>query len=579
MCYSQTDNVVCNLYDDISYTACIQHGYWYGEVLNDVTGSPQYAALPCPLGNCNYSGQAGCPTRRCGPEGSPYYFYCALPQDDSDDLCLFNKGGTLCAYCKANYSSTMNNIECIPSDKCSSGYIALNVFLNLLFWIVSLSMILMAAKLDLRIGSGQFYCLVFYFSILQYFVGDTFLSKFLYAVQLLFTGFIQVDPHMFGLIAICSGLDTNNLVVVATHYANPLLLATVIVIIVYVSSRWPRFAMFGSKNSGINAICILLYILFISLTQSSVSTLIPLKYPGLKGTYVLLVPDHKYFDSTHLPYALVALAIQAFLVYPFLFLLMLSPCLIRFRTLNLTRIKPILDEFQACYHDKYRSFAGYYLLCRQIIFVILLLNFGIFSFIYILQVFSIFMLVLHCVIQPYKCTRLNVLDSLLLLDLVLLSLLHGNTANIVFEDILIAKEILVYILILLPVLYFICLCAVYPIAFILPKFKLKMKTKFGSLDLRRPKLKAQASVPVTVTVVEVDHSINSIVTEQYEGMQHKLEREPLLFMQSDSTSSCDISSEFVEIAHPPAYSVLEMSQLSANIEGNVNLRNYDSVTN
>ena len=118
---SQSDSIVCNVNN--SYTACIQHGYWYGEVMIDDDGTPRYAALSCPLGSCNFTGEAGCPTKRCGSDGSPYYFYCTLPQDDSDELCLFNKGGTLCSYCRNNYSFSMTNIECIPSDKCSSGYI------------------------------------------------------------------------------------------------------------------------------------------------------------------------------------------------------------------------------------------------------------------------------------------------------------------------------------------------------------------------------------------------------------------------------------------------------------------------
>ena len=389
-------------------------------------------------------------------------------------------------------------------------------------------------------------------------------------MQLIFTGFIQVDPQVFGLIPICTGLDINNMAIVAIHYSNPLLLAVVIAVITYVSGRWPRYAIFHKTSSGVNAICILLYILFNSLTHSSLSTLVPLKYPGVKNIHVALDPDLQYFHTAHLPYALAALAIQAFPVYPFLFILTLSPCLIRFSALNLTRIKPILDEFQACYHDKCRCFAGYYLLCRQIIFVIFLLNLGIFSFIYILQVFSILILVLHCIIQPYKSTRLNILDSLLLLDLVLLSLLHGNTANIVFEDFLIVKMILTHTLILLPIVYFLCLCGIYFIAFMHPKMKRKIFK-----DASSPVLIS----PLVIPTEEGYANASGVINGQHEDEQ-QLEREPLLFMQS-GVSSCKVNTaptDHVQAAHPPGRSVLSLPHTGANggIEGSANLKEYES---
>lgn len=264
---------------------------------------------------------------------------------------------------------------------------------------------------------------------------------------------------MFGLIDMCIPLKVNNLQNTALHCINPLFLMVVICLLICVSRRWH---LFTSNNGAINVICIVLYLVFISLTQTSLSVLTPVRYPGISQVYVSLEPSVQYFDpKRHLPYALVALLIQLVLVVPFLSLLLFAPCLIRIKAINLTRLKPILDEYQACYKVQCRSFAGYYLTCRQLIFLISLLNLPVTSDIYILQILSILLLTIHCLVQPYKSLQLNILDGLLILDLVLLSILHGNTANVVFDDAVYLQTILVYILVLLPVLYFISVCCLH----------------------------------------------------------------------------------------------------------------------
>ena len=538
MCYNGTeDEIVCNQTD---YTACIKLGYWYGAIYDDVDDSNHslwndYGATPCPFGFCNFTINGGCPTRSCGSDRSAYRFYCVLPQYGSDDLCLFDRGGILCSGCRTNYSFSFDAISCLPDDKCSNNYLTLTFFLNFLFWALIISIILIVAKVNLRIGSGQLYCLVFYFSVLQYFVRGTFPSYFLYVIELTFTGFIQLDPKMFGLIKICNNLNIDNLTLTAIHYTNPLFLILVIAVIACVSHKCPKYAIFQNTNIGVNLICIVLYIVFISLTQTSLSVLTPVSFPGVDGIYVSLKPSVRYFDPKgHLPYALVAFLIQVFLVIPFLSLLLFAPCLIKTKRVNLIRLKPILDEFQACYKDKYRCFAGYYLTCRQLIFFMSLLNLGVSNYIYILQILSILILTIHCIIQPYKSTWLNIVDGLLILDLVLLSILHGNTANVIFEHILILKSLLVHILVLLPVIYFLGLC-------IFPLMKTWMskikrchqmkKENYTELTTKKD------TVSVTSTVIDIGESGGMDKDEAV--LLSPLEREPLLFLQSDTYSSYD----------------------------------------
>ena len=467
VCYDKDpDDIDCNNSD---YTVCVKSGQWYGPIDNNM-----YSIYPCPFGNCNYTVAGGCPNSK----GSCQPFFCPL-SENSDDLCLYNRGGILCSNCSTNYSFSFDAIRCVLETSCSNWHIGSFALVTILFWFLTVCVFIAIAKLDLRIGSGQLYCLVFYFSVLQYFVRGEFPSEFLYFVELFFSGFMQLDPKIFGLLEICIPNDKlNNLHYAAFHYINPLFLTVVIVLLVIISWKWPRFALFRNSSTGINMICIVMYVIFISLTQASLEVLTPIHFPGMSNeTYVMLQPNIVFFDpAKHLPYAIVALLTQIVLVIPYLSLLLFSPYLIRISWLNLTRIKPILDEYQACYKDQYRFFVGYYLTCRQLIFILSLVLHET-EYIYTLQVISIMLLTLHCLVQPYKKFLLNVVDGVLILDLVLLSILHGNTANIVFAEVMLLKIILVHVLVLVPVLYCICLCLNPLVQLIIKKYNCFHKTQ------------------------------------------------------------------------------------------------------
>ena len=91
-----------------------------------------------------------------------------------------------------------------------------------------------------------------------------------------------------------------------------------------------------------------------------------------------------------------------------------------FGRINFVKIKPLLDQFQGCYKDKYRWFAAYYLICRQVIILIVYVGNGnYYNMIYGLQTACIIIAMIHGWIQPYKNNLLNGLDEIILLILVL----------------------------------------------------------------------------------------------------------------------------------------------------------------
>jgi len=107
--------------------------------------------------------------------------------------------------------------------------------------------------------------------------------------------------------------------------------------------------------------------------------------------------------------------------------------------IKFTGFKPLLDQFQGCYKDKYRCFASFYMICRLIILVvinIMLLN-NIFLTLYLLLCAIIVLWLINATVQPYSCNIINTVDNLILLIMVLamslqvIELSNGFAANAV----------------------------------------------------------------------------------------------------------------------------------------------------
>jgi len=163
------------------------------------------------------------------------------------------------------------------------------IILVLLFWLLLVTAHLVVVYLDLHIGSGRLYCFIFFFSSSQFFVGDSFPSKFFYAIELLVTGFIQLNPKIFGLIPICIPGDHSHIVLgyALLRYIHPFFLAVVIGLLICISKR-SSLPFLYRNNRATNAICILLYLSFFSLTQTSLSFLVPVRFQDRTTVYASL---------------------------------------------------------------------------------------------------------------------------------------------------------------------------------------------------------------------------------------------------------------------------------------------------
>ena len=83
-----------------------------------------------------------------------------------------------------------------------------------------------------------------------------------------------------------------------------------------------------------------------------------------------------------------------------------------------------MDQFQGCYKDKYRCFAGYYMICRLVIITVLIVNSSNdFVANYMLTFVSVVTDLMHVIVKPYKNKFLNRFDGIILHLIILLTVL------------------------------------------------------------------------------------------------------------------------------------------------------------
>ena len=163
-------------------------------------------------------------------------------------------------------------------------------------------------------------------------------------------------------------------------------------------------------------------------------------------------PDIKYFTGRHFAYTIVTILCEVIIVIGLPLLLLLEPLLSR--KISFVKVKPLLDQFQGCYKDKYRWFAVYYLICRQVIILIVYVaNGDYYNKLYYLQTACIIIAMIHGWIQPYKKKIVNGLDGAILLILVLV--VNLNTFTFLSS---ISSQLSI-VLIILP-LFLLCLIAI-----------------------------------------------------------------------------------------------------------------------
>ena len=199
----------------------------------------------------------------------------------------------------------------------------------------------------------------------------------------------------FCLVEGMSGIDQQ-----LVHYMHPLAITFILGVISCLAGRSRRLSLFISRGI-IPFICFLLLLSYTSVATTSLLLIRPLIFNKVDKIYTYLSPDIEYFHGRHLVYGILAVLVTTVIAIGLPFLLLFEPILNR--KINFVRIKPLLDQFQGCYRDRFRCFAAYYMICRLLIIVIITVNSpNDFTTLYLIIIACVAMALTHQLLKPYR---------------------------------------------------------------------------------------------------------------------------------------------------------------------------------
>ena len=384
-CYNANDIVFCS-----SNSSTIKRGYWFGSV----TGRPTVTF--CPINYCNFT---------CCETSNGYYHLLPI----RDNQCRSHRSGTACGSCADGYTLSFDSTECVSIDSCTAGQTVPVILLTVIYWIVMVTLIFII--MYYKVGIGYLYSITYYYSIVDILLNQNLqASRGLYLTVSIMSSFSKITPQFLGelcLITGMSGIDQQFI-----HYIHPSAIIVILMAITLLARRSQRISAIISRGI-IHVICLLLLLSYTSIVSTSLLLMRSLTFHGIDKVYTYLSPDIEYFHGRHLAYGIVALLCTVTIALGLPLLLILEPFLNG--KINFTKIKPLLDQFQGCYKDKYRCFAGYYMICRLVIITIVIANSSIeFVANYLLIIVCGVVGLIHVMVKPYNKEILNELDSIIL---------------------------------------------------------------------------------------------------------------------------------------------------------------------
>ena len=425
-----SDDVQC---DFVLGVACIRHGYWFGEInANDELNATLSDTAPCQYPYCK-TDLPPCPIIGL------FQTYNKLPVAQ-DEQCNGLYGGLLCRSCREDAVFSFEAVKCIPSSNCQPWQPYVTLVLVVIFQLVLGFGIVIGLKASFKKGIGHLYGPLFFIAVLRLipfgYYKEYVQLKFIVSI---FQSILLLNLEIFGEIPWCFFSNINSLLNYSLHFLGPFIIALVLLSTVLLARQF-----LSLQSSPVQAICLLILLSFWSVSDTCIQLLKPTTtLSGVKGWRVALQPTIQYLkDPYHIVIWIISTLLLVFLLVPFILLLFLSPLLRR--KFNLTRIQPLLDAFQSCYHDKFRWYSEVYLLS----WIILNINMPY----YVMKIILVAVGTLHFMIQPYKYQWLNFVDTytLLLVHLIILAFFTSvDSPNSIHKE----TVPITYILVVLPLTY------------------------------------------------------------------------------------------------------------------------------
>ena len=408
-----------NCYGSESYDYFIvTPGYWYSN------GFTKHVRN-CPQGHCNSIFDL---------QRSIYNSYNnkSVPFPTSNDQCSAKWTGLACGECVNGSYIIHGSTSCVPSRTCTlknSPGLILFFFASLLYWIVIISLIFVLLHFKFDITAGYAYGILFYYSILELTVNASYVgtqnnlnAPIIITLLTVLSSIGNMKPP-FQLLKLCFWKNATMMDHMFLTYIHPVIVTSLLVTIFLLARNSVTVARTIGIYVNSKSICILLILSYSSVSYTSVQLLRTLAIYEYSEDYVFswhlyLSPTIEYFDKYFAVYFSIALLCELIIGVAFPFVLAFQQHLTRYLNINFTSIKPIIDQFKGCYKEKYRWFAAYYLLCRQLLYAVDIgtdfapyLKFPIMLTVYVLIV------MVHNWLQPYKQRILNVLDNCILTTL------------------------------------------------------------------------------------------------------------------------------------------------------------------
>ena len=393
-CYNANDVVFCS-----GSNSTIKRGYWFGSV----TGKPTVAV--CPINYCNFT---------CCEASNGYYHLSPV----RGNQCRSRRSGTACGSCTDGYTLSFDSTECVSVENCIVGHTVLVLLLSITYWIVMVASVF--AIMYYKVGIGYLYGITYYYSIVDILLSQNLhVNRGLYLTVSMMSSFSKITPQFLGELCFTTGMSGIDQQFI--HYMHPLAVILILGVISLTARISQRISAFISRGI-IHVICLLILLSYTSITSTSLLLMRSLTFHGIDKVYTYLSPDIEYFHGRHSAYGIVALLCIISIVAGLPLLLTLEPFLNR--KFNFTKIKPLLDQFQGCYKDKYRCFAGYYMICRLLIITIVIAK-SADDFVanYILIVVCGITEFIHVMVKPYNKELLNKLDTVILRLIIFITVL------------------------------------------------------------------------------------------------------------------------------------------------------------
>ena len=424
--------------------ACVKRGYWFGLVNTSENQSVPVVA-PCQFGKCNITSQ-GCP-EHLDTNGADFIFL----QGNEDNQCADNYGGIMCASCQQDAQPTFESIKCVLKKDCKPWQPYLVLILAITFQLVLAFLIVIILRKNMVGNSAVLYGPLFYVCVLQQMpLGfEQYYTALKYIVSV-YSSILLLSLELFGHIPWCFFEHFHLLQNYTFHFLGPFIVA-VVVLGTFALGRFCPKVLAKVQDSPVQGICLLIILSYSSLSDTSINILIPTLLPGVDTLRVRLQPELEYFSGIHIPFAIISLLILVALVIPFVCLLLFSPFLFT-KVKFLQRIKPLLDEFQCCFKDRYRWYPGMYFCVG---FAITALS----SYTVAYQAILVLFATIHFILQPYRSRWWNALNIFLFSDLVLVSaLLHEQYNPYLLNSQVdqISITFFVYALSIIPLVVFTC---------------------------------------------------------------------------------------------------------------------------